>query len=72
MVWSPSFQSRLRADGVRGYRVGHELVDEFLEFASGRARPAAMRAYALDLSVFFGLVGKEPADVTPRTRACAA
>ena len=39
MVWCPSFQSSVRADGVREYRVGHELVDEFLEFASGRARP---------------------------------
>ncbi len=66
MVWCPSFQSRLRADGVREYRVGHELVDEFLEFASGRARPSTVRAYAHDLSVFFGVVGKEPADVTPK------
>ena len=66
MVWCPSFQSRLRADGVREYRVGHELVDEFLEFASGRARPATVRAYAHDLSVFFGVVGKEPQDVTPK------
>ena len=66
MVWCPSFQSRLRADGVREYRVGHELVDEFLEFASGRARPATVRAYAHDLSVFFGVIGKEPADVTPK------
>ena len=66
MVWCPSFQSRLRADGVREYRVGHELVDEFLEFASGRARPATVRAYAHDLSVFFGVIGKEPAEVTPK------
>ena len=66
-MWCPSFQSRLRADGEREYRVvGHELVDEFLEFASGRARPATVRAYAHDLSVFFGVVDKEPADVTPR------
>ena len=66
MVWCPSFQSRLRADGRREYRVGHELVDEFLEFASGRARPNTVRAYAHDLSVFFGVIRKEPADVTPR------
>ena len=66
MVWCPSFQSRLRADGVREYRVGHELVDEFLEFASGRARPSTVRAYAHDLSVFFGVIRKEPAEVTPR------
>ena len=41
-------------------------VDEFLEFASGRARPATVRAYAHDLSVFFGVIGKEPAEVTPK------
>ena len=66
MVWSPSFQSRVRADGLREYRVGHELVDEFLEFASGRARPSTVRAYAHDLSVFFGVIRKEPKDVTPK------
>ena len=38
MVWSPSFQCRLSADGVREYRVGHELVDEF--WSSPRAGPA--------------------------------
>ncbi len=66
MVWSPSFQSAVRADGRREYRVGHELVDEFLEFASGRVRPNTVRAYAHDLSVFFGVIRKEPADVTAR------
>ena len=50
----------------REYSVGHELVDEFLEFASGRARPSTVRAYAHDLSVFFRVVGKEPADVTAK------
>jgi integrase/recombinase XerD len=66
VVWCPSFQSRVRADGAREYRVGHELVDEFLEFASGRARPSTVRAYAHDLSVFFGVVRKEPTDVTSK------
>ena len=66
MVWCPSFQSRVRADGVREYRVGHELVDEFLEFASVRCRPSTVRAYAHDLKVFFGFVGKEPAEVNPK------
>jgi integrase len=46
--------------------VGHELVDEFLEFASGRARPSTVRAYAHDLSVFFGIIRKEPKDVTTK------
>jgi len=66
VVWCPSFQSVVRADGRREYRVGHELIDEFLEFASGRARPNTVRAYAHDLSVFFAVIPKEPAEVTPR------
>ena len=65
MMWIPSFECSVRCDGERVYRVGHELVDEFLEFVSGRARPSTVRAYAHDLKVFFGVVGKEPAEVTP-------
>ena len=28
------------------YRIGHQLIDEFLEFVLGRARPNTVRAYA--------------------------
>lgn len=66
MGWSPSFQCRRRPDGEAEYRVGHELIDEFLEFIQGRARPNTVRAYAHDLSVFFSAVEKEPAEVTPK------
>ena len=66
MVWSPSFQCVAGADGGRSWRVGHEQVDEFLEFAHGRVRPNTVRAYAHDLSVFFSIVGKEPSEVTAR------
>ena len=65
MVWTPSFECLVRADGEREYRVGHEQVDEFLEFVSGRARPNTVRAYAHDLKVFFSVVGKDPVEVTP-------
>jgi integrase/recombinase XerD len=64
-MWTPSFRCLLRADGEREYRVGHELVDEFLEFVSGRARSNTVRAYAHDLKVFFDVVGKDPVEVTP-------
>jgi integrase/recombinase XerD len=43
--------------------VGHRLVDEFLRFAAGRARPNTVRAYAHDLKTFFAVVGKDPVDV---------
>jgi len=45
------------------YVVGHPLVDHFLEFASGRARPNTVRAYAHDLKTFFTVVGKDPVEV---------
>jgi integrase/recombinase XerD len=64
-MWTPSFRCLLRADGEREYRVGHELVDEFLVFVSGRARPNTVRAYAHDLKVFFSVVNKDPVEVTP-------
>jgi len=50
--------------GVR-YELGHELIDAFLEFCSGRARPNTVRAYAHDLKTFFSVIGKDPIDVTP-------
>jgi site-specific recombinase XerD len=65
-VWSPSFEWHVRPDGEHEYRVGHKLVDEFLEFVAARARPNTVRAYAHDLTVFFSVVAKEPAHVTPK------
>jgi site-specific recombinase XerD len=66
MQWCPSFQCVTYDNGgeVR-YRVGHPVVDDFLEFVAGRARPNTVRAYAHDLKVFFDVVGKDPADVVP-------
>lgn len=64
-MWIPFFEVLVRADGEREYRVGHSLIDEFLEFALCRARPNTVRAYAHDLKVFFSVVGKDPVEVTP-------
>ena len=47
-------------------RIGHQLIDEFLEFVVGRARPNTVRAYAHDLSVFFSVVKKDPLEVRPK------
>ena len=66
MQWSPVFECSVGPDGQKTYRIGHELVDEFLEFASVRCRPSTVRAYAHDLKVFFRLVEKEPTEVTPK------
>ena len=64
-MWTPTFRCLVRADGEREYRIGNELVDEFLEFVSVRARPNTVKAYAHDLKVFFSVVGKEPVEVIP-------
>ena len=65
MVWSPQLSRVVREGGIVCYQLGHELVDAFLEFASGRARPNTVRAYAHDLKTFFIIVAKDPVDVTP-------
>lgn len=65
MVWSPQLQRVTREGGGDRYELGHELVDAFLEFASGRARPNTVRAYAHDLKAFFTVVPKDPVEVTP-------
>jgi site-specific recombinase XerD len=64
--WSPSFECHVRPDGEHVYRIGHQLIDEFLEFVVGRARPNTVRAYAHDLSVFFSVVKKDPLEVRPK------
>jgi site-specific recombinase XerD len=64
MVWLPQVR-RVAGDGDGGdvYLVGHRLVDDFLRFAGGRARPNTVRAYAHDLKTFFSVVAKDPIDV---------
>jgi integrase/recombinase XerD len=64
--WSPSFECHVRPDGEHVYRIGHQLIDEFLEFVVGRARPNTVRAYAHDLCVFFSVVDKDPLEVRPK------
>jgi integrase/recombinase XerD len=64
MVWSPQVRRIAReGGGADVYVVGHRLVDEFLDFAAGRARPNTVRAYAHDLKAFFTVVAKEPEEV---------
>jgi integrase/recombinase XerD len=65
-MWSPGFECVVGRDGSRNYRIGHDLVDEFLVFVAARARPNTVKAYAHDLKIFFSVVAKEPAEVTSR------
>jgi site-specific recombinase XerD len=57
----------IRSRGPSGepvVRVGVPLVDDYLEFLSGRCRPNTVLAAAYDLKVFLGLVAKPPAQVS--------
>jgi hypothetical protein len=45
-------------------RVGVPLLDDFLEFLAGRARPNTVLAAGYDVVVFFRFVAKEPHEVT--------
>jgi hypothetical protein len=36
-MWVPVFECVVGVDGERGYRVGHKLIDQFLEFVGARA-----------------------------------
>jgi hypothetical protein len=42
------------------YRLDDPLVDRYLEFVAGRARPHTLRAVAFDLKTFFAVVAKDP------------
>lgn len=64
MVFTPQYRRVPRHDGSVGYLLGHELLDAFIEFTAGRARPNTVRVYTHDLKIFFGVVGKDPEEVT--------
>jgi integrase/recombinase XerD len=53
------------AAGELVVRLGIGLLDEYLEFLSGRCRPNTVLAVAYDLKVFFTVVGKPPRRVRP-------
>src|SRR5512142_2824094 len=46
------------------YALGDRLVDRYLEFVAGRARPNTLRAVAFDLKAFFTVVSADPVEVT--------
>jgi site-specific recombinase XerD len=51
--------------GAVRYRLGDPLVDRYLEFVAGRARPNTLRAVAFDLKTFFTVVARDPREVAP-------
>lgn len=63
MTGFPCLEKRPGVDGQVRYRLGHPLVDRYLEFVAGRARPNTLRATAFDLKTFFTVIAKDPEEV---------
>lgn len=63
MTGFPCLDRQAHGDGRFRYRLGHPLVDRYLEFVAGRARPNTLRAVTFDLKTFFTVVAKDPEEV---------
>jgi len=63
MSFFPCLVRAVASSGESRYALGHPLLDRYLEFVAGRARPNTLRAVAFDLKTFFTVVGKDPAAV---------
>jgi integrase/recombinase XerD len=64
VVSFPCLVRRVSGLGEVRYALGDRLVDRYLEFVAGRARPNTLRAVAFDLKTFFTVIGKDPVRVT--------
>ncbi len=63
MSWLPELVRWSTPAGEVRYALGDPLLDGYLEFVAGRARPNTLRAVAFDLKTFFTIVGKGPVEV---------
>ena len=63
MTTTPTLVRFSSPSGEDRYSLGHPLLDRYLEFVAGRARPNTLRAAAFDLKTFFSVIDKDPADV---------
>jgi hypothetical protein len=63
MITCPSLVRFASPSGEARYPLGHPLLDRYLEFVAGRARPNTLRAVAFDLKTFFTVVDKDPTEV---------
>jgi site-specific recombinase XerD len=63
MTTFPCLVRAASPSGEDRYSLGHPLVDLYLEFVAGRARPNTLRAVAFDLKTFFSVIRKEPVEI---------
>jgi integrase len=64
MTFVPRMERVMDGRELRSIRLGHPLVDAYLEFVGARGAVNTWLATAYDLKVFFEVVGKEPAEVS--------
>ncbi len=64
MTFTPCLVRSGRGDQLEAIKLGHPLLDDYLVFVGARAATNTWLAVASDLKIFFGVVAKEPADVT--------
>jgi integrase/recombinase XerD len=64
MTFVPCLERSVEDGELRAITLGHPLVDDYLEFVGARGATNTWLATAYDLKVFFGVVAKEPAEVT--------
>src|SRR5680860_691913 len=62
-MFVPCVLRSARTDGGEHVRVGHPLLDAYLDLVAARGRPNTLLATAFDLKVFFSIIDKDPVDV---------
>jgi len=60
MFWIPCLVRSTDRSGEERVVLGHELVDDYLEFLAARCRPNTVIAASSDLKIFFELFPKDP------------
>ena len=55
-IWSPCLIWSRKPEGRIDVRLGHPVVDDYLEFAAARCRPNTVLAAGYHLKVFFSIV----------------
>lgn len=65
MAFTPCLVRSDEGEGRGLIRVGHPLLDAYLELVAARARSNTVLAQAYDLKVFFSVIDTEPAEVEP-------
>lgn len=62
-MFVPCVLRSTRTDGADHVRIGHPLLDAYLDLVAARGRPNTLLATAFDLKVFFSIIEKDPVEV---------